>query len=45
VLWLMAGAGYIQKDVAGLGAEPPPEPAEDEADSEPPPEDEAGSEP
>ncbi len=35
VLWLMAGAGYIQRDGEGLGAEPPPEPAEDEAASEP----------
>jgi monofunctional biosynthetic peptidoglycan transglycosylase len=35
VLWLMAGAGYIQKEVSGLGAEPPPEPAEDESGSEP----------
>jgi monofunctional biosynthetic peptidoglycan transglycosylase len=31
VLWLMGMAGYIGRDVAGLGAEPPPEPvAEDE---------------
>ncbi len=31
VLWLMAQAGYIGRDVAPLGAEPPPEPvAEDE---------------
>ena len=31
VLWLMAQAGYIGRDVAGLGSEPPPEPvAEDE---------------
>jgi monofunctional biosynthetic peptidoglycan transglycosylase len=31
VLWLMGQAGYIGRDVAGLGAEPPPEPvAEDE---------------
>ena len=35
VLWLMAGAGYIQKEVSGLGAEPPPEPSEDESGSEP----------
>jgi monofunctional biosynthetic peptidoglycan transglycosylase len=26
VLWLMGLAGYIGRDVAGLGAEPPPEP-------------------
>jgi monofunctional glycosyltransferase len=42
VLWLMGLAGYIGRDVAGLGAEPPPRPeadAEDEeAESEPPPE-------
>jgi monofunctional biosynthetic peptidoglycan transglycosylase len=25
VLWLMASAGYIERDVAGLGSEPPPE--------------------
>jgi hypothetical protein len=24
VLWLMAHAGYIERSVAGLGAEPPP---------------------
>ncbi len=31
VLWLMSQAGYIGRDVAGLGAEPPAEPvAEDE---------------
>jgi monofunctional glycosyltransferase len=39
VLWLMGQAGYIGRDVAGLGAEPPPETvAEDE---EPPAEPEA----
>jgi monofunctional biosynthetic peptidoglycan transglycosylase len=43
VLWLMGQAGYIGRDVAGLGAEPPPETvAEDEeppagAAEEPPP--------
>ena len=45
VLWLMGQAGYIGRDVAGLGAEPSPEPvAEDE---EPPaaPETEATSTP
>lgn len=38
VLWLMARAGYIARDVAPLGAEPPPEllPDEDEQ-PEPPP--------
>jgi len=34
VLWLMGQAGYIGRDVAGLGAEPPPEPAAE--DEEPP---------
>jgi monofunctional biosynthetic peptidoglycan transglycosylase len=41
VLWLMALAGYIGRDVAGLGAEPPPEALEEdaaEADADPPPE-------
>jgi monofunctional biosynthetic peptidoglycan transglycosylase len=33
VLWLMALAGYIGRDVAGLGAEPPAEPVEEEADA------------
>ena len=36
VLWLMGEAGYIGRDVAGLGAEPPPEREADE--EEPPPE-------
>jgi monofunctional glycosyltransferase len=36
VLWLMAQAGYIGRDVAGLGAEPPPEPVVE--DEEPLPE-------
>jgi monofunctional biosynthetic peptidoglycan transglycosylase len=36
VLWLMAQAGYIGRDVAGLGAEPPPEPVPE--DEEPLPE-------
>jgi len=30
VLWLMASAGYIERDVAGLGSEPPPEVVDDE---------------
>ena len=39
VLWLMAQAGYIGRDVAGLGAEPPAEPVDDaEADADVPPE-------
>jgi monofunctional biosynthetic peptidoglycan transglycosylase len=38
VLWLMALAGYIGRDVAGLGAEPPPpEPVPAEEEEEPPP--------
>jgi monofunctional biosynthetic peptidoglycan transglycosylase len=39
VLWLMALAGYIGRDVAGLGAEPPPEKGDDavEPDDELPP--------
>jgi monofunctional biosynthetic peptidoglycan transglycosylase len=38
VLWLMGQAGYIGRDVAGLGAEPPPEPLpeDEEALPEPP---------
>jgi monofunctional biosynthetic peptidoglycan transglycosylase len=36
VLWLMASAGYIERDVAGLGSEPPPEVVVEE-DVEPPP--------
>jgi monofunctional biosynthetic peptidoglycan transglycosylase len=36
VLWLMARAGYIRRDLGGLGMEPPPpEPVEE--DEEPPP--------
>jgi monofunctional biosynthetic peptidoglycan transglycosylase len=34
ILWLMARAGYVRREVAGLGSEPPPEPVE-EADEEP----------
>jgi monofunctional biosynthetic peptidoglycan transglycosylase len=29
VLWLMARAGYVKRDLAGVGVEPPPEPADD----------------
>jgi monofunctional biosynthetic peptidoglycan transglycosylase len=37
VLWLMAHAGYVRRDVGGLGSEPPPpEPVEDEESAEPP---------
>jgi monofunctional biosynthetic peptidoglycan transglycosylase len=36
-LWLMANAGYIGREVAGLGTEPPPpEPAEEESEEPPP---------
>jgi monofunctional biosynthetic peptidoglycan transglycosylase len=38
VMWLMANAGYIQRDAAGLGTEPPPpEPVDAEEDAPPPP--------
>jgi monofunctional glycosyltransferase len=38
VLWLMAHAGYIQRDVGSLGAEPPAPPEEPDDESvEPPP--------
>jgi monofunctional biosynthetic peptidoglycan transglycosylase len=37
VLWLMGQAGYIGRDVAGLGAEPPPEPAAEGEEPEAPP--------
>ncbi len=33
VLWLMAHAGYVRREVAGMGAEPPPETV-DESDEE-----------
>lgn len=36
VLWLMARLGYVQRSVAGLGAEPPPEVIEED-EVEPPP--------
>src|SRR5206468_2668510 len=37
VLWLMASAGYIERDAAGLGSEPPPpEPVDTEEDEAPP---------
>jgi hypothetical protein len=38
VLWLMAQAGYIGRDVAPLGAEPPAEPAPEDEEPEPAPE-------
>jgi len=39
VLWLMATAGYIERDAAGLGTEPPPppEPVDADEDEAPPP--------
>jgi monofunctional biosynthetic peptidoglycan transglycosylase len=40
VLWLMGLAGYLARDAAGLGAEPPPEPVP--RDDEEPVPDEAG---
>jgi monofunctional biosynthetic peptidoglycan transglycosylase len=43
VLWLMARAGYLGRDVAGMGAEPPPEPVEE--DEEEPTDGEPGWEP
>ncbi len=37
VLWLMASAGYIERDAAGLGSEPPPpEPVDADEDEAPP---------
>lgn len=42
VLWLMGQAGYIGRDVAGLGAEPPPETV---AEDEEPPADAPGEVP
>ena len=35
VLWLMATAGYIERAVAGLGTEPPPEATEDDSVPDP----------
>ena len=35
VLWLMRSAGYLKREVGGLGAEPPP-PVEEEEEEEPP---------
>ncbi len=37
VLWLMALAGYLGRDAAGLGAEPPPEPVPPEEEEPGPP--------
>jgi monofunctional biosynthetic peptidoglycan transglycosylase len=34
VLWLMTLAGYLGRDAAGLGAEPPPETAPDDGEEE-----------
>jgi monofunctional biosynthetic peptidoglycan transglycosylase len=41
VLWLMGQAGYIGRDVAGLGAEPPPEALPEGEEPEAPPPDTA----
>jgi monofunctional biosynthetic peptidoglycan transglycosylase len=38
VLWLMAHAGFIERSVTGLGAEPPPEPATEADENATPPE-------
>jgi monofunctional biosynthetic peptidoglycan transglycosylase len=35
VLWLMGIAGYLGRDAAGLGAEPPPEPGPPDEDASP----------
>jgi monofunctional biosynthetic peptidoglycan transglycosylase len=37
VLWLMGQAGYIGRDAAGLGAEPPPEAVAEDEEPEPAP--------
>jgi monofunctional biosynthetic peptidoglycan transglycosylase len=37
VLWLMGQAGYIGRDAAGLGAEPPPETVAEDEEPEPAP--------
>jgi hypothetical protein len=37
VLWLMGQAGYIGRDVAGLGAEPPHETVAEDEEPEPAP--------
>ena len=37
VLWLMGLAGYLGRDAAGLGAEPPPEPVPPEEEEPGPP--------
>ncbi len=34
ILWLMAHAGYVRRDVGGMGAEPPPPPEAEEDDDE-----------
>jgi monofunctional biosynthetic peptidoglycan transglycosylase len=45
VLWLMKGAGYLRRDIGGLGAEPPPEEVEEEDDEAPAAEDPGPSPP
>ena len=37
VLWLMRSAGYLKREMGGLGAEPPPEEDDEESDDEEPP--------
>ena len=41
VLWLMRGAGYLKREVGGLGSEPPPVDADEDATEEPVPPSEA----
>jgi monofunctional biosynthetic peptidoglycan transglycosylase len=42
VLWLMKGAGYLRRDIGGMGAEPPPaDDGDDEDEDAPEPEAEA----
>jgi monofunctional glycosyltransferase len=45
VLWLMGRAGYLGREVAGLGAEPPVETVAEDEEAEPPPEAPATSPP
>jgi monofunctional glycosyltransferase len=45
VLWLMGRAGYLGRDAAGLGAEPPVEAVAEDEEAEPPPEAPATSPP
>ncbi len=45
ILWLMARAGYVKRDVGQLGAEPPAEPADDSGPEPSEPEDPGGAPP